>query len=278
MLELSEQNTVVCPKCGAINPLNANYCYNCGLQLQPKAQPYPEPTQTQTSGGAFSKKNILEAFTTKRVKLMVVVFIVELALLLAFSALPMSQAQYQAIVNSSSYSQLSRVRSEPLILRSASIFENNYLLASLEILPVIGPAIFVYTTYSTARVLVALGYTQSVPGPLLFLNIMFFPHSWIELPAYAISATQSILLVYSGIKKRFYQELARTIVVWLFVGLELFVAAIIESSIIALEQQGALSLILWLPTLAIFYLSYRVIKRLNSSQSFSGNPPTNTST
>jgi len=267
MLGLSEQNYVVCPKCNALNPLTANYCANCGLQLQSRPPLYPPSTQARVVGGAFSKENLLQAFSTRRVKLMIIGFIIELALFLAFSALPMSQAQYQAIVNSPSYKQINMVRAEGLISRAVSIFQNNYFLASLEMVPALGPAIFTYTTYSTARVLDALGYGSGVPGPLLFVNIMLFPHSWLELPAYAISATQSVILVYSWVKKRFFQELARTIIVWLFVGLELFVAAVIESSIITLESYGILQpLLMWIPTLVIFYIAYTLLKRLNKPQ------------
>ncbi len=194
---------------------------------------------------------------------MIIAFIVELVLFLAFSAIPMTKAEYQAIVSSPGYQQINSVRSQGLVLRSLSIFDNNYYLASLEIIPVLGPIIFVYTTYSTARVLDALGYSSGLPGPLLFVNIVLFPHSWLELPAYAVAVTQSILLLYSLAKRSFVQEVARTIVVWLFVGLELFVAAIIESSIISLESYGLLqALLMWIPTLLIMYFGYRVFKRI----------------
>lgn len=198
---------------------------------------------------------------------MVAAFLVELALFFAFSAIPMSRAEYESIVNSPSYQQISSVRMESLLPRAVAIFKNNYLIASLEIIPVAGPAIFAYTTYSTARVLDALGYGQGVPGPLLVISILLFPHSWLELPAYSIAVTQSVLLIYSAIKKRFVGELVRTIAVWLFVGLELLVAAIVESGIISLElpQDTLLPLVMWFPTLVVMGVGYLLYKRVQRS-------------
>lgn len=243
-----------------MNPITANYCANCGLPLQITQQ------QTQPAGAArrvLSWRNVLAAFSSGRVKLMVAVFLIEIALFFVFSGIPMSSAEYQAITSSSGYKQLDSIRAESFLARGLSIFENNYLLASIELVPLFGPALFVYVTYSTSRVLDAVGY--GIPGPLLVLQILFYPHSWLELPAYAVAVTQSLLLTYAAIKRRLLEEALKTLFVWLCVGVELFFAALIETAIISLQSFGLLEpFLLWLPTAGIMYaggLLYRRVQR-----------------
>lgn len=203
----------------------------------------------------------MEAFSQRRVKIMAAAFFVEIALFFVFSGLPMSSAEYQAIISSPAYQQIDKVRSESLMPRALSIFENNFLIASLEIIPVLGPAVFVYTAYYTARVLDAIGYGQGVSGPILVVDIMLYPHSWLELPAYAVAVAQSLLLVYSAIRKRFFEEVVRSFFVWLFVGLELFVAGIVESGLLELSEKSWLLFVLWLSTLALISAGYILYRR-----------------
>ncbi|PSN92461.1 hypothetical protein B9P99_03460, partial [Candidatus Marsarchaeota G1 archaeon OSP_B] len=133
-------------------------------------------------------------------------------------------------------------------MRILAIFENNFRIASIELVPFFGVVFFGVSTYQTAQIIEAFGINSSLNGPILMLSLLFLPHSWLELPAYAVATYQGLLLSVSIFRKRFFQELGRTLFVLLIVGVELFVAAIFEGVEITLQNYGSiLPLVTWLP-------------------------------
>ena len=169
-------------------------------------------------------------------KIVIVVFIVELAILFFGSTLPIPQATVNQI--SSQNSNLAQTAgSLDLLARALFLFSNNFRIALFEFVPFLGWFFFGYSIYNTPLGPEVIGMGVSLPGPLVTLSLLFQPHSWLELPAYAIATTQSFYLISTVVRRsKFKFELARTGLVIGIVAAELFIAAIFESAEISLSS------------------------------------------
>jgi uncharacterized membrane protein SpoIIM required for sporulation len=239
----------VCHVCGYPAQPDANYCINCGAKLEKAVKP-------------LSKENFLSVANSRWLRWAAVAFLIELVIFFALSSLPMS-AQTAQTYASGGKQLVDSVRNQPLFLRILAIFENNFRIASIELVPFFGVVFFGVSTYQTAQIIEAFGINSSLNGPILMLSLLFLPHSWLELPAYAVATYQGLLLSVSIFRKRFFQELGRTLFVLLIVGVELFVAAIFEGVEITLQNYGSiLPLVTWLPFFVIAGLVYNLIKKV----------------
>ena len=70
----------------------------------------------------------------------------------------------------------------------SAIFANNFKVATVELVPVIGLAIFGLSLYETARVVEVIAVIKGVGVGFALANLFFLPSTWLELPAYAIAA------------------------------------------------------------------------------------------
>jgi uncharacterized membrane protein SpoIIM required for sporulation len=253
------ENIKYCYKCGAICAADANFCFACGASFK-AALPAGFPLKP------FSKSNLLSVFRGRWLQLATLAFFLELVVFFLITVSPMSSSQAQTLATQGNQ-LVSSVRQEPYINTIFEIFTNNFRIASIELVPVLGWLIFGSSTYLTARIIeaFALANPPPLPGPAVMFSLLLLPHSWIELPAYAVATMQSILLVYSIFKRRFKFELARTLFVWLLLAVELFIAAVFEATEINLESYGALPLVTWLPFFALFGLAYVLIRRYRHS-------------
>lgn len=162
-------------------------------------------------------------------KVTLIVFAVEVVFLLFGTMIPISQSTVNQISGQNS-NLANTVATMGFAGRAAFIFFNNFRLGALEIVPALGWFIFGYSMYNTALAIEVLGIVAHLPGPLIAFTLFLQPHSWLELPAYAIATTQSFYLVSTVVRRsRFRFEAARSGIVFLFVGAELIVAALFES-------------------------------------------------
>lgn len=176
-------------------------------------------------------------------KVVLIVFAVELVFLFLGSAIPLSQSAANQINNQNS-SLANTADSLGLLARALFLFSNNFRLAALELVPILGWFIFGYSMYNTALAVGVIGIVQHIPGPLVALSLLLEPHSWLELPAYAIAATQSFYLISTVARRsRFKFEAARTGVVFLIVAVELIIAALFESLEISLASSIVLEFV-----------------------------------
>jgi Stage II sporulation protein M len=185
-------------------------------------------------------------------KIVIIVFIVELVVLFLGSTIPLPASTVNQI--SSQNGNLAQTSgSLDLIARALFLFSNNFRIALFEFVPFLGWFFFGYSMYNTALAIEVIGINASLPGPLVTLSLFFEPHSWLELPAYAIATTQSFYLI-STIWRRsmFTFEVARTGLVVGIVAAELFIAAVFESSEISLASNLIADFAL--PWLAFFVL------------------------
>lgn len=200
---------------------------------------------------------IVRTFSGMWVKVAIVVFIVELAFLFYFSTVPIPASQV-IVINNQTSSTSQNAASLTLLGRAMFLFSNNFHIAAVQFIPLFGWYTFGSVMYNTALAIEVIGINSHIPGPLIMLSLLFEPHTWLELPAYALATTQSLYLV-RGVssKKRFKFELVRTLFVFTLVAVELLIAAIFESSEISLASTGAL-LALAIPWLAFAVLAVLV--------------------
>ena len=262
------KNTKYCYNCGAISPPDANFCIVCGTS-------FAAALPLGSTPKAFGKSNLLSIFRGRWLQLAVLAFFLELIAFFLITVSPMSSSQAQTLATQGNQ-LVNSVRQEPYVNTIFEIFANNFRIASIELVPVFGWLIFGSSTYLTARIIeaFALANPPPLPGPAVMFSLLLLPHSWIELPAYAVATMQSILLVYSIFKKRFKFELARTLFVWLLLGVELLIAAIFEATEINLESYGALPLLTWIPFFIMFGVAYGLVRRYRNGPTTVDTQPT----
>jgi uncharacterized membrane protein SpoIIM required for sporulation len=146
-----------------------------------------------------------------------------------------------------------------------AIFSNNLRVLVFSFVPVWGPLSLAGSTYNTARVVEAITQNASYPLPNYLFYAFSFPHTWLELTAYAIGIFQSVKLPYSwapsrqmGNRRNLLSYVREVIVVMGFAVSVLAIAGIFE----ALEPHMADPYLLWIPTIGIFGIPIALWVRL----------------
>lgn len=217
-----------------------------------------------------SKKNIRSGRNSEHNKnveknlklksLAIKLFAIEVILLIALSVFPLPSSYSKALVSSfNAVAAPIYVQSYPSMVLSIS--SHNLEIATMEMIPVIGPIEFVVTSSVTSVTAESVAESQGYLGIEDILSLFLVPDTWLELPAYAIAAAESIMLLMSLFNKTFKDEIIRFFYVWVFILIELLAAASIESGVLKLEKTPAF-LLLWIPTIIIVYIFIYVSKRM----------------
>ena len=187
-------------------------------------------------------------------------FVVEIGTIVFVSNLALSPSELSTYENQ--YNSLAPVLNSSASSKVDAIFANNLKVATIELVPAFGLVLLGLSIYETARVVEAIGVIKGVPVTLALANLFILPSTWLELPAYAIAAAESVYLVfaiYLGFKKGpryFVRELRFLLVNLLLIVGVLIVAAVFEVSEIQIataSPEGAFyALLTWLPFAAIF--------------------------
>jgi uncharacterized membrane protein SpoIIM required for sporulation len=189
-------------------------------------------------------------FVRRGLKVATIVFLIEMVLFVAIISVPFFSGEQQAYSDSANQiaSKLSGV--SPLG-QVAEIFGNNMKVALIEFIPGFGAFFFGASIYETARITQAIALTTTFPAQVLVVILFLLPHSWIELPAYAISTTEGLLLLYSAARwfakrepGRMRMEAGQFLFSVLLVTVTLIVAAVFEVSEV---QLGLTGLAMWAP-------------------------------
>ncbi len=188
-------------------------------------------------------------------KLILVYFGVELAIFLGVSAIPVNN---QGMAQTFS-STVSSTDSLPYVLLFLTIFSHNFSIALIEFIPVIGVGMMLFSIGDTAYVLTS--YTTTVlhfPGIYAALALLTLPHSWLELPSYAVAAGAGTYAVWK-------RDWLRSLLMVPFVALELFLAAVVEAAEISFPSS---SYLMWIPgaiaIVGLFFL-YRYIQKVSDA-------------
>jgi len=214
----------------------------------------------------------LKIIIGKRWPLIVALFVLEIGLVVVVSNsafFPTELTTYEKQYNSTA-----AVLNQTAVAQVGDIFTNNFRVAIIELVPFIGLGIFGLSLYETARIVEVIGIVKGVGAGFALANLFLLPSTWLELPAYAIAAAESVYLVYAGYRgfkdgwARFVREIRFLIVNIVLIAAVLVVAATFEVTEIQFEQgppqTQADALLTWLPfvvVLAGFLIFWRRARR-----------------
>ena len=184
-----------------------------------------------------------ELLDRRRLLLILVVLLVELALFAVGLLTPLSQSAQQSLANQTN-TQFAGVQSASPEQLVEFIFTHNLTIALVEMVPVLGAFLFLLSVYSTGLAAQAIVVSQGLPsqfGVILFA----FPYSLVELSAYAIAVGAGTMLLVAWRRKRIRHELKIFLFEGVVVAAVLLVAAAMEA---ATKVSPLFGFALWLPT------------------------------
>jgi uncharacterized membrane protein SpoIIM required for sporulation len=195
-------------------------------------------------------------------RVFLILFIIELAGFAIISSLPI----HDPALYSSFKSEDNSIISQSFFPMWLSIFPHNLLIASIEFIPIIGIFMFLFSIGSTASVIAVEGTSTHVNGFAIFASLMLLPHSWLELPAYAVAVSTDIYIFYYLIKGTLRDNYMKIIYMYLFIVLELAFAGAIETSEILLEESTHPldAFYMWIPSVFIIAFLIWLFRRINS--------------
>ena len=218
----------------------------------------------------------LRLFARRGLMVIIALFVIEMVLFFAVSSLPFLPGEQAAYLNQSK--QIGdQFQGASLAQQFWGIFVNNYGIALRELIPGFGLILFGLSLYATARILEVIS-VQDHASPLVVVLVLLllFPHSWLELPAYAVATAESIFIVYAVVKWlfdttgsgiRLRPQLGLFIINFLIVTAMLLVAALFESVEI---QIGLLFWVTWIPFAGLIALVVALNRRLMRAVKRSG--------
>lgn len=194
-------------------------------------------------------------------------FLLEIVIYSVISSLHVSNP---ALLNAFN-NERSGITSEGYLFMVFSIFKNNFTIASIEAIPVIGPLLFLFSSYSTAFILALEGTSSGISGFFYLLSLFLLPDTWLEIPSYAISTSIGTYFLYRLFTKKdqMHQTIVKLLLLYGFVALELFIAASFESYEIILEKTNKTPynllypLMMWIPAVPAFIFLIFLFRRID---------------
>ena len=123
------------------------------------------------------------------------------------------------------------------IRRTASIFQNNFLICLIMFIPVFGimiGSIVLFSTGSVIRAEIIATYGNSVPPILGFISIFIFPYAWLEFISYSTALSETFWLFRRGLQGRWAREIINLGKLVLITAVLLATAAFMEAVILGL--------------------------------------------
>ncbi|MFP3233336.1 MAG: stage II sporulation protein M [Sulfolobaceae archaeon] len=142
---------------------------------------------------------------------------------------------------------------KPYFIVLFTIFIHNLAVATLDFIPLMGVAMMVFSIIETGLVVAISGSIIGTPGLTISLYLLTLPHSWLELPAYAVASASGVYFLFDAADKGLGKALVRLFYMYLMVAVELFVAASFEAGEIVDKPYGLLPYLFWIPALPAFY-------------------------
>jgi uncharacterized membrane protein SpoIIM required for sporulation len=201
----------------------------------------------------------LKIIVGRRWPLIAILFAVEIVVVVYITSLPFFPSELNTY--ETQYKSIAPVLKASPAGQVSAIFANNFRVATIELIPALGLAVFGLSLYETARIVEVIGLIEGVGAGFALANLFFLPSTWLELPAYAIAAAESVYLVYAaylgfkGRRGRLVREIRFLLVNVLLIAGVLMVAAVFEVSEIQIASASpggqATALVTWLPFAAV---------------------------
>jgi len=210
----------------------------------------------------------ISEYASRGLLVFLVLFLISIGICVVVVSLPFLPGE-RAIYVSQSNQISTEFAGASLFTQFWGIFTNNLRIALIEMIPGPGTALFVLSFYSTARIIEVEALTDGVSPVSLFLFLFLFPHSYIELPAYAVATGAGLYFAYAVVRwlfatrsstVNFRVEGWQLLINFIIVTVMLAVAAIFES--VELQLSAALFWITWIPFAGLVVLAVSLNRRL----------------
>jgi len=186
---------------------------------------------------------LTELFDRRRLFVFLLALLAEFAVFVFGLITPLSVPAQQTLENQTS-AQFAAVPTASAQQLVTLIFTHNFLLAYLELVPVLGAFVFVYSIYVTGLVAQVIATSAGYPGQLGVI-LFIFPYSLVEFSAYAIAVASGVMLVLAWRRKTLRREIRVFPLEMVAVVVVLALAAVMET---ATRFSPLIGFILWLPT------------------------------
>lgn len=165
----------------------------------------------------------------RRIMMIVIVFIFAIIVTAAGTFTPIEQQEANEINNELNQT-LGSLKANGTALQY--IFGNNFMLALLMFVPVIGIIFGAYVLYSTGAVIAAIAISNQFPPTLSLIALFLTPVAWLEFIAYSTAMAESIWLTTRLWQRRGRREIIHACKFISICAIILLVAAIIETVMI----------------------------------------------
>jgi Stage II sporulation protein M len=213
--------------------------------------PPPVPGETgpptQPTGGL---PNALRDFLSeRRILIFGIVLLAELVVFFIGTAFPISPAQ-QVVLSNQEQTLLNQTSNIGPLATVFAIFANNFKVALLEMIPLLGIIAFFSSIFLTGQIFQVEAISRNVPGPVIGGVLFVFPFAIVELSCYAIAVASGTMLIVALPTRRLARELRVFAVQVVAVALLLIFAATMETITIFIPLIG---LAFWVPLLLLAY-------------------------
>ena len=203
-------------------------------------------------------------------RIFLALFLMEIGIYLIVSSLNLNNP---TLLTSFTKSQQA-ITSQDQFAMFLSIFLHNLLVATIEFIPILGLLFFVISSVETSIVISLEGSAYHVSGLAIFASLSLYPHTWLELPAYAIASASGIYLLYLIIKRGdvLRGNIRKILYMYLFVVLELGIAGAFESTEIVMlgsypsPDNVLYPLALWIPGIPALWMLIILFRRINRNE------------
>lgn len=210
----------------------------------------------------------IRAYASRGLLIYFALFVIQYALYFVVANLPFLPGE-QTLYTNQNNQITNEFQGASLLAQFSGIFVNNFRIALIQMIPGLGAVFFATSLYVTARVIEVIAVSDQVsPLVVLLLLILLFPHSWIELPAYAVATGEGLFLLYAiwgfatgGRNLKFRDEVWQFVINFSIVTVMLLVAALFEA--VEIQLGATLFWITWFPFAGLIVPAVVLNRRLN---------------
>ncbi len=203
-------------------------------------------------------------------RLFLVIFLLEIGIFVAISSLSIHDDELLSLFRNQQQSIVTLSLPDMIL----EIFPHNLLVATIEFIPVIGQFFFLLSSVETSIIISIEGTSLHTSGLLVFFSLAILPHTWLELPSYAVATSTSIYLIYLLFKRGqvLHSNIMKVVYMYMFVVLELVIAGTFESTEIYMSRiysspyNIVYPLMLWIAAAPVIYLLIRLYRRIDRNE------------
>jgi len=206
-----------CSRCSEQVGTDALFCPNCGapVTLQPIQHEIQSPKLASTFRGYFSKPFI---------------YCIILSSILIFSVLFVSGSQGEQVTVEQAQQMLREIEKEMGDFTALNFFSHNLQIALISFIPIIGSVWMIFVQYNTGYIFGNIAKAYGVNFFSLTLLILGSPTGLLEYSAYILTLSESLIIVYSTVKKKVRKRLSKQTWKTLFIVIGfLLIGGIIEA-------------------------------------------------